>query len=108
MCSLCAALGAARHWTDAAGRPEFARGPGGRVTVRDERTRRVAILRSILSARGIDLRDWGGNSYVLKDRAGRTGNVWNLGGIWAEADRLGEDALDLLDPDLLDRLEAAP
>ena len=104
MCSLCAVLGSSRHWTDAAGRPEFERA-GHKVTRREERERRVAFLNHIIFSYGLSLQDWGGNSYVLQNRHGKTENVYNLAGIWAAAERLAERACDPLDADLIARLE---
>ncbi|MFG1294243.1 hypothetical protein [Xanthobacter variabilis] len=103
MCSLCAALGGSRYWTDAAGREAFSRG-GHKVTLREERERRVAFLDRMLAHYGLSIRDWGGNSYVLMDRRGRRENVYNLAGIWALVDTMAATECDPLDPALLARL----
>ncbi len=107
MCSLCAALGGSRAWTDAAGKAAFATA-GRTVTIGAERRRRVSLLNEILAHYGLSIADWGGNSYVLSDAAGRTANMYTLGGIWAEVDRLAASACDPLDPDLVARLAAVP
>ncbi len=103
MCSLCAALGAGRDWTDAAGREEFRR-HGGKVNLRNEREARVALLDRLLGAYGITVKDWGGNSYVLENRDGQRRNVYNLGGIWAAMETLRGKACDPLDQDFMERL----
>jgi len=103
MCSLCAALGASRNWTDAAGHDAFRR-HGGKLT---EREQRVAILNRLLSARGITIADWGGNSFMLQNQTGRRENVYNLAGIWTHVQGMLGNALDPLAPELLAALESA-
>ncbi len=66
LCSLCAALGASRNWTDAAGQAAFSR-MGNPVTLREERGRRVALLNAVLQQYGLSIADWGGNSYVMSN-----------------------------------------
>lgn len=105
MCSLCAALGGSRNWTDAAGQAAFAK-TGRTVTLREERARRVALLNVVLARYKLTISDWGGNSYVLCDFSGRTANMYTLGGIWADADRLASEPCDPLDPDLIASLDA--
>lgn len=107
MCSLCAALGGSRYWTDAAGRAAFARG-GRPVTLRQERSRRVALLNAVLAGAGLSVADWGGNSYVVKNAAGRSANVYSLTAIWNEADALAEAPADPLDPVLVAALAGLP
>lgn len=104
MCSLCAALGGHRYWTDAAGHEAF-RHNEGKVTRRGERERRVTLLNRVLSVYGLSISDWGGNSYVLHDRAGHRRNVYNLAGIWAEVDAMTDAVCDPLDSRLLETLE---
>lgn len=104
MCGLCAALGSSQDWTDAAGRPEFEKA-GHKVTRRSEREARVALANRVLGFYGLELRDWGGNSFVLSDRSGRSENMYNLAGIWAAAERLAGAPCDPLDPALLRVLE---
>lgn len=105
MCSLCAALGGSRYWTDAAGRDAFA-GDGRKVTLRAERERRVAFLDRLLGHYGLSIRDFGGNSYVLMDRRGRRENVYNLAGMWPQVEAMAATQVDPLDAALLERLAA--
>jgi hypothetical protein len=98
-------LGGSRNWTDAAGKAAFAK-TGHNVTLREERGRRVALLNAVLAKYKLQIADWGGNSYVLSDANGRTANMYTLGGIWSEADRLLNAPCDPLDADLIARLEA--
>ena len=104
MCSLCAALGGSRYWTDAAGKAAFS-GNGHVVTIGQERGRRAALLNRVLDRAGLHLADWGGNSWILTDKAGRNQNLYTLNAIWTEADRMGALPCDPLDPALIERLE---
>jgi hypothetical protein len=105
MCSLCAALGASRGWTDAAGHADFERG-GRKVTARDERSRRVTLLNGVLGAYRLSVSDWGGNSYVLTNAQGRTENIFSLSALWPEADRLAGAPCDPLDPQVIAHLNS--
>jgi hypothetical protein len=106
VCSLCAVLGRSDHWTDAAGRPEFER-LGRKVTRRAERERRVDLLNVILASQGLRVLDWGGNSFVIEDRAGKSENAYSLNAIWSAADRLGHRPIDPLDEEILANVQAA-
>ena len=105
MCSLCAALGGSRYWTDEAGHAAFVR-TGRGLSLREERGRRVALLNAVFARYDLTISDWGGNSYVLSNLSGRAANMYTLGGIWAEADALSSEPCDPLDQGLIKRLEA--
>ena len=107
MCSLCAALGGSRYWTDAAGDSAFETG-GRKISLGEERSRRVALLNTILAFYDLSISDWGGNSYVLQNAQGRTLNMYNLAGIWADVDRMAERPCDPLDPALIARIAQMP
>ncbi len=103
MCGLCAALGSAQDWSDEAGRREFAEA-SSRGVRRIERENRVALLNAILRHCRFHVADWGGNSYVIENEAGKSANAYNLGGIWAAIDQLTPPGMappDPLDPALL-------
>ena len=55
---------------------------------------------------GLELGDWGGRVYVLRDRKGRSAVVDDLGTLWVEAERLAGRPLDPLDPGLVAALSA--
>ena len=74
MCALCGVL-LEEHWAE---------GEGGRRG----RTLRVALLNRVLDHFGLQLDDWSGRVYVLRDRKGRSAVVPNLGALWVEAERL--------------------
>ncbi len=77
---------------------------GNPVTLREERGRRVALLNAVLQQYGLSIADWGGNSYVMSNTAGHSANMYTLGGIWADADRLSDTPCDPLEPELIARL----
>jgi hypothetical protein len=64
----------------------------------------VALINAILAHYRLQVADWGGNSYVMTNAAGHTANMYSLGGIWADADRLSASGCDPLDQALIDRL----
>jgi hypothetical protein len=87
MCALCGAL-LSEHWAEQDG------GRRGRL-------RRVRLLNRVLDHFGLELGDWGGRVYVLRDRKGRSAVVADLGTLWQEAERLAGSPLDPLDPALV-------
>jgi hypothetical protein len=109
MCVLCSQLWVEDHWSDAAAdvvQPDndvislethVAR-RGRRLRERAERAR---LFNLVLASRGLQLQDWEGSSYILRDAKGRSAVVSNLAQVWTEADHLTGSPLDPLDPELL-------
>jgi hypothetical protein len=87
MCALCGALQSS-HWAES--------GSGRR-----ERVFRAVVLNRVLSHFGLELGDWAGRVYLLRDRKGKTTVVDDLGGLWAAAEQLAGRPLDPLDPALV-------
>jgi hypothetical protein len=87
MCALCGVL-LTSHWAE-------------RESGRRERVFRVRLLNRVLSQFGLELGDWGGRVYVLRDRKGKTAVVDDLGGLWTAAEALAGSPLDPLDPALV-------
>jgi hypothetical protein len=87
MCGLCGVL-LSETWAEEAG---------------DRRARvlRLKLVNRVLAHFGLQLDEWGGRVYVLRDRTGRTAVVDDLSAIWREAERLAGGPLDPLDPKLL-------
>jgi hypothetical protein len=87
MCALCGVL-LNDHWAEQ---------EGGRRG----RTFRVELVNRVLDHFGLELDDWAGRVYVLRDRKGRATVVDNLGILWAQAAVLAGRPLDPLDPELV-------
>ena len=87
MCALCGVL-LTSHWAE-------------RDSGRRERVFRVRLLNRVLSHFGLELGDWSGRVYVLRDRKGRTAVVDDLGSLWTAAEALAGRPLDPLDPALV-------
>ena len=90
MCALCGVL-LTSHWAE-------------RESGRRERVFRVRLLNRVLEHFGLELGDWGGRVYVLRDRKGKTAVVDDLGALWTAAERLAGRPLDPLDPVLVGAL----
>jgi hypothetical protein len=58
-------------------------------------------LNRVLAHFGLELADCVGQTYLLRDRKGRSAVVSDLGTLWQEAERLAGRPLDPLDGDLL-------
>jgi hypothetical protein len=91
MCALCGVL-LTSHWAE-------------RDSGRRERVFRVRLLNRVLAHFGLELGDWSGRVYLLRDRKGKTAVVDDLGSLWAAAERLAGRPLDPLDPALLAALQ---
>jgi hypothetical protein len=76
------------HWAEAG---------GGRRA----RGFRVSLLNRVLGHYGLELSDWAGSVYTLRDRKGRAAVVSDIGMLWTEAEKLAGRPLDPLDPGLL-------
>ena len=67
---------------------------------RRDRAHRVALMNEVLLHYGLEVRDWSGSKYLLRDRKGRSELVQDLGSLWPAAQRLAGRSLDPLDPAL--------
>jgi hypothetical protein len=93
MCALCGVL-LTDHWAE-------------RDSGRRARVFRVRILNRVLAHFGLELGDWSGRVYVLRDRKGKSAVVDDLGTLWAAAEQLAGRPLDPLDPALVAALRGA-
>jgi hypothetical protein len=87
MCALCGVL-VKSHWAEEGG------GRRGRAP-------RVRLLNRVLDHFGLELADWAGRVYVVRDRKGRASVVDDVGMIWTAAEALAGRKLDPLDPGLV-------
>jgi hypothetical protein len=101
MCSLCGVLGGRGHWTESTSTPEAFASRLDATTRRRERQERTGIANRILTHYGLTLKDWGGSSYILSTKTGRTVIVDNLSEIWIAAEALTQGECDPLDEGLL-------
>jgi hypothetical protein len=90
MCALCGAL-LSEHWAER---------DGGRRN----RLLRVRLLNRVFGHFGLQVADWNGSVYVLRDRKGRSAVVADLASLWQEAERLAGRPLDPLDAALVSSL----
>jgi hypothetical protein len=91
MCALCGVL-LNDHWAEQ---------EGGRRG----RTFRVGLVNRVLDHFGLELDDWAGRVYVLRDRKGRAAVVDNIGVLWTQAAVFAGRPLDPLDPELVRALD---
>jgi hypothetical protein len=101
MCGLCSVFLTETHWSDAAvATPES----GGR-TRRHERLHRVALANRVLKRYGLKLADWQGSAYLLSGPTGQNAVVPSIAAVWPAAEHMRKQALDPLDPELIEALE---
>jgi hypothetical protein len=94
MCALCGVL-VKSHWAE--------EGSGRRG-----RAPRVRLLNRVLDHFGLQLTDWAGRVYVVRDRKGRATVVDDVGMVWTAAEELLGRKLDPLEPELLAALSRRP
>ncbi|UUZ84971.1 hypothetical protein LJK88_16025 [Paenibacillus sp. P26] len=104
MCVLCGESVLQIHWTDRKRTTGAAAssGPGAR-----ERHRRIRSANRVLAYYGLKVEDWNGVKFIVRDKKGRSEIVQDLGGLWAQAEKLAGRPLDPLDPGLLAYLNRA-
>ena len=112
MCVLCGVVWTEDHWAevgdDRPARPDgvvafevHADRRGRRLR---ERGLRTQLVNAVLAGSGLQLQDWEGSSYVLRDRKGTVAVAPDLAAVWTEAERMLGRHVDPLDPDFLDAL----
>lgn len=100
MCGLCGSLGGAADWAEAGADVSRASAPRQR-----ERQARARLANRVLALYGLKLEDWGGASYVLRNRTGGTQIIDNLTQMWPAAEVLARRPCDPLDPDIVGAVE---
>jgi hypothetical protein len=102
MCVLCYELADEGHWSDVVLSGGEAAEPAARG-----RYRRASILTELLSPVGVKVRTPGpGRAVVVSNSTGASVVAAGLPAVWEAADKLGVRPIDLLDPEMLDLLEA--
>jgi hypothetical protein len=114
MCVLCGEFVTRIHWTEkhAEDRARASTDAGAkdesRRNRRRERTRRATVTNQVLRHYGLNVSDWSGTKYILRDGKGRSELVQDLGSLWPVAQKLTGRLLDPLDPALHAALREAP
>lgn len=112
MCILCSQVWVEDHWSDAAPDGDVddlvvleshAVQRGKRLRDRASRARYFSL---VLASRGLTLQDWEGSSFILRDAKGNAAVVPNLAAVWAAAATMLGEALDPLDPTLIQAIQA--
>ena len=107
MCVVCWQLHTIQHWTEH--RDVHTSGGGLAGSTREgnrrrERLLRAQVLNRILKYYGLRVEDWVGAIYRLADSKGNTALVQNLGELWPAAEKLADQRIDPLDPQLVKTL----
>jgi hypothetical protein len=104
VCVLCGESVLQVHWTD---RKKYNNGNTSTRSVDHhqsrfrERMHRIRLANRILGYYGLQIEDWYGSKYVLRDKKGRSELVQDLGSLWVTAAKLTSRPLDPLDPKFL-------
>jgi hypothetical protein len=107
MCGLCGTLMDGPHWTEAGtDAARHAQVAAGRQRFL-ERAYRVRLLNRVLERYGCKAEDWAGGQYVVRGLSGASDVVTSLPQLWRAVESCGGGAVDPLDHELIERLEAA-
>jgi hypothetical protein len=112
MCILCGALWTEEHWseiaTDTRDTADNAIAMEDHVDRRGrrlrDRARRAELVSAILTGYGIQLQDWEGSSYILRDAKGNTAVAPDVASLLAAAEGMLGAPLDPLSPTFLERV----
>ena len=104
MCSLCGILGGRGHWADSTTSPDVFAARSQQQTPTGERQQRVRILNRVLAPYALRVSHFSAGQLLLRSATGRSQLVSNLSELWLAVERLSGQALDPLDPTLLDAL----
>jgi hypothetical protein len=106
MCALCGILGSDDHWSHALPRDGVYTRNTDRLARRTEAALRARVVNAALTHLRLNLGDWQGRTYVLRNATGKTVLFDAIGHLWPEAEALSGKTLDPLDPVWLDHIEA--
>ncbi len=101
MCVLCGEFVSQPHWAERRVEDE-ARSEGVEASDyhrsrRRERIQRAGLTNRVLRHYGLEVEDWNGSKYILRDRKGRSELVQDLGSLWPAAAKLAGQTPDPLD-----------
>lgn len=98
MCGLCGIFQGSEHWTDG-------RSGDQQRTRRHDRLHRVALTNKVLKHFGLQLDDWSGSSYIIRNQTGQSQVIDSIAALWPVAEALRKRSLDPLDESLIEALE---
>ncbi len=111
MCILCGVLWTEEHWAEVGADPRPVESDGTIALevhtanlgqrLRD-RALRARFANLLLGGYGLQLQDWEGSSYILRDRKGSSVIVPDLVNLWQAVEQMLGRPLDPLEPDFLD------
>lgn len=105
MCVLCGEFVMQRHWTDRNQKQDDTVMVGGSQRNRQrDRNRLTQLANQVLKHYRLQLDDWSGSKFILRDLKGNTVVVNDLGDLWPVAEKLAKKKLDPLDPQLIQTL----
>jgi hypothetical protein len=114
MCILCGSLWTEEHWAEIAAdrRPD----DDGSVKLEvhvdrrgqrlRDRARRARLVSAVLAGYGVQMQDWEGSSYILRDAKGTTAVAPDLASLLAAAEGMLGAPLDPLAPAFLERVRS--
>ena len=113
MCVLCSVLWSEDHWAEVSAEAEPAESDDTIVLevhmanrgrrLRD-RALRARFVNRLLGGYGLQLHDWEGSSYIVRDSKGSSAVVTDLASLWTVAEQMLGRPLDPLEPRFLDVL----
>lgn len=108
MCILCGELIMQDHWTDkrisSDNEPTITVGETQGIRRRN-RLHRVRLANKILPHYGLNLTEWNGSKFILKNKKGKIETVHDLGALWPAVEKINNCPIDPLDPALLEKIK---
>ena len=105
MCGLCGLWGNVSHWSSSSSRAVSGGPPAGVIPLR-ERMLQVQVVHRASSMIGVQVEDWAGSSWMVRNSFGGTEIVSSLPEIWRAAEKLSGRRLDPLALPILEKLES--
>jgi hypothetical protein len=114
MCIVCGSLWTEEHWAEVSADRHSVESDGTivlevHVANRGQRLRdralRSRFANLLLDRYGLQLQDWEGSSYILRDKKGNSEVVNDLASLWKVAEQMVGRPLDPLDPHFLASLK---
>lgn len=105
MCGLCGLWGNVEHWSSTSSRAVAGGVRLGDANPLRERALQVQAVNRVAAAVGVQVEDWAGTSWIVRNAFGATDIVDSLPKIWRSAEALSGKQIDPLSPAIIQRLE---